>query len=144
MTRTTTFIRAGTLFAIVGLSACGGGTPTSNPTPAPTPATPAATIAATGSGSIVIHPSIDARFGAALETPLRLIESAGGTADWNFARFQLYPGAGRSSATRSDRSRSGPPASGAWPPAATESSRPCSGSTPRTSTASISRSASQT
>jgi hypothetical protein len=27
---------------------------------------------------------------AALETPLRLIESTGGTADWNFARFQLF------------------------------------------------------
>ena len=91
MTRTTTFIRAGTLFAMVGLSARWE-TPTSNPTPAPTPATPSATIAATGSGSIVIDPSIDARFGAALETPLRLIESAGGTADWNFARFQLYLG----------------------------------------------------
>lgn len=92
MTRTTAFIRAGTLIAMVALSACGGSTPTSNPTPAPPPATPSATIAATGSGSIVVHPSIDARFGAALETPLRLIESAGGTADWNFARFQLFLG----------------------------------------------------
>jgi len=92
MARTTTFIRAGTLLAIVGLSACGGGGP-GDPTPPVTqPATPSATIAATGSGSIVVHPSLDSRFGAALETPLRLIESAGGTADWNFARFQLFLG----------------------------------------------------
>jgi hypothetical protein len=92
MTRNKTLIRAGTLIAMIALGACGGSTPTSNPTPAPPPPTPAATIAATGSGSIVVHPSIDARFGAALETPLRLIESTGGTADWNFARFQLFRG----------------------------------------------------
>jgi hypothetical protein len=92
MTRTTTFIRAGTLFAMVALSACGGGgSPTQLPPPTPPP-TPTATISATGAGSIVVHPSLDSRFGAALETPMRLIESAGGTADWNFARFQLYLG----------------------------------------------------
>jgi hypothetical protein len=92
MTRTSAFIRAGTLFAMVGLSACGGGgSPTQLP-PATPPPTPAATIAATGAGSIVVHPSLDARFVAALETPLRLIESTGGTADWNFARFQLFRG----------------------------------------------------
>ena len=90
MTRTTNFIRAGTLLALVGLSACGGNGPTDPPPPPPPPATPAATIAATGGGPIVVHPSLDARFGAALETPIRLVESTGGTADWNFARFQIF------------------------------------------------------
>lgn len=89
MTRTTDFIRAGTLLALVALSACGGDT-VSNPPPPPPVVTPAATISATGGGPIVVHPSIDARFGAALETPIRLVESTGGTADWNFARFQLF------------------------------------------------------
>jgi hypothetical protein len=75
---------------LVGLSACGGGD-SGGPTPLPTPPpAPAATIAATGGGPIVVHPSVDARFGAALETPIRLVESTGGTADWNFARFQIF------------------------------------------------------
>ena len=77
------------LTLVAGLSACGGG-PTGPDSPPPPPPTPAATITAVGSGALVIHPSLDARFGFALATPLRLTETTGGTADWNFARFQTF------------------------------------------------------
>ena len=76
--------------ALVGLGACGGSTgPDPLPSPTPLP-TPAATITAVGSGALVIHPSLDSRFEFALETPIRLTETAGGSADWNFARFQTF------------------------------------------------------
>ena len=75
--------------ALVGLGACGG-SPTAPPPPPPPPPTPAATITAAGSGALVIHPSLDSRFEFALETPIRLTETAGGSADWNFARFQTF------------------------------------------------------
>ena len=39
---------------------------------------------------MVIHPSLDPRLFYALETPIRITETAGGTADWNFARIQLF------------------------------------------------------
>jgi hypothetical protein len=72
------------------LSACGGG-PTTPPPPPPTlPPTPAATVTAKGEGILVIHPSIDARFAFALETPVRITETTGGQADWNFARITLF------------------------------------------------------
>ena len=54
------------------------------------PPTPAATVTSVGAGALVLHPSIDSRFGFALETPMRITETTGGTADWNFARFQLF------------------------------------------------------
>ena len=76
--------------ALVGLGACGGDSGGPDPLP-PTPApTPAATITAVGSGALVLHPSLDSRFALALETPIRLTETAGGSADWNFARFQTF------------------------------------------------------
>jgi hypothetical protein len=59
---------AAALVLVGGLSACGGG----------------------GNGALVIHPSLDSRFGCALETPMRITETAGGTADWNFARFHTF------------------------------------------------------
>jgi len=90
MTRTTQFIRVGTLLALVGLSACGGGTTTSGPTPTPTPVTPSATITAVGAGALTVHPSADNRYAIAIETPIRLSETAGGTADWNFARISTF------------------------------------------------------
>jgi hypothetical protein len=83
-------MRAGAALVLVGLSACGGSTPTGPKTPPTPPPTPAATITAVGAGSIVIHPSLDPRFGFALETPMRITETTGGSADWNFARFQLF------------------------------------------------------
>jgi hypothetical protein len=72
------------------LAACGGGgsSPT-QPVATPTP-TPAATVTATGAGAVVVHPSVDTRFGFAFETPIRVAETTGGTADWNFARISYF------------------------------------------------------
>ena len=38
----------------------------------------------------MLHPSLDTRFGFALETPIRITETTGGTADWNFARISIF------------------------------------------------------
>jgi hypothetical protein len=74
---------------LVSLAACGGGNPP-DPVPSPTPPpAPAASITGTGSGNLVLHPSIDRRFAIAMETPIRLTETAGGAADWGFARLQV-------------------------------------------------------
>ena len=78
----------GVLLAAV-LAGCGGGSSPSAPTPTPTPV-PAATIAATGEGALVLHPSLDSRFTFALETPIRITETTGGTASWNFARISFF------------------------------------------------------
>ncbi len=76
---------------VLALAACGGGgsspTAPSAPTPAPVPS---AAITATGSGSLVLHPSRVSAFAVALETPIRITESAGGSADWGFARMQIF------------------------------------------------------
>jgi hypothetical protein len=88
MTRAGFLTRAGAVLLAVGLCACGSGGPP--PTVSTPPPTPAVAITAVGAGAIVVHPSLDLRFGFALETPMRLTETAGGTADWNFARFQLF------------------------------------------------------
>ena len=80
----------GTLALLACLSACGGDGGPVTPPPVTVPATPAATITAVGAGALVIHPSLDSRFAFALATPMRLTETAGGTADWNFARFQTF------------------------------------------------------
>lgn len=77
-------IAGATVFA-----ACGGDTTTNPPLPPPTPA---ATIQAAGNGVIRLHPSQDARFQVALEMPLRVTESTGGTADWTFARYSVIRG----------------------------------------------------
>jgi hypothetical protein len=74
----------------VGLSACGGGGKVTTPPPPTPPPTPAATISATGGGSLIVHPSIDRRFAIAMETPIRISETAGGSADWGFARLQIF------------------------------------------------------
>jgi hypothetical protein len=74
----------------IGISACGSDTvvgPT--PPPAPPPA-PAAAITISGGGALVLHPSRDARFTFAMETPIRISETAGGAADWGFARMQFF------------------------------------------------------
>jgi hypothetical protein len=78
---------------LVGLTACGGSSPTAPSTPAPTPTpAPAAAITATGNGKLVVHPSANPTFKVALETPLRIQETGGGTANWDFARFSLIQG----------------------------------------------------
>jgi hypothetical protein len=76
-------------FAVLLLASCGGGGGGSPTTPSTAPSTPAVSITAAGEGNMVIHPSLDSRFAFALETPIRITETAGGTADWNFARIQL-------------------------------------------------------
>lgn len=55
----------------------------------PTPTVPAAVVQATGEGALVVHPSADGRFQFALEMPLRVRETAGGSASWTFARMSL-------------------------------------------------------
>ena len=75
--------------AIAALAACGGG-PTEPSPPPPPPPTPAATVTATGEGVLVLHPSLDARYSFALATPIRIRETAGGAADWNFARISFF------------------------------------------------------
>lgn len=84
----TTFAAALVLTLVLG--ACGGGS-TGGPTPVPTPTpVPAASVTGTGEGALVLHPSLDTRFAFALETPLRIAETGGGTADWNFARISFF------------------------------------------------------
>jgi hypothetical protein len=70
----------------VSLTACGGGDPP--PFTGPTPA-PRAAVTVTGDGPLVFHPSLDPTFALALDVPVHLQETAGGTADWNFARMSL-------------------------------------------------------
>jgi hypothetical protein len=78
-----------TLFLM--LNACGGGG-SAGPSPVTTtlPPTPGATVTATGEGCVTLHPSLDTRFGFALGAPLRIAETTGGTADWNFARISIF------------------------------------------------------
>jgi hypothetical protein len=94
MKRTCAVVRVGPLaysIALVAmLSACGGTPPTAPPTVPPPPPTPASTIAAAGAGLLVIHPSLDSRLTFAFESPIRITESTGGTADWNFARMEMF------------------------------------------------------
>jgi hypothetical protein len=79
------------VLAAAVLPGCGGGsgspTVASSPTPPPPPA---AIVTGTGAGSLVLHPSLDPRFAIAMETPIRLTETAGGSADWGFARMQFF------------------------------------------------------
>src|SRR5262245_45809049 len=56
---------------------------------APTPPAPAAAVQGLGEGSLILHPSADARFGIAIDFPVRVRETAGGSAGWNFARLSL-------------------------------------------------------
>jgi hypothetical protein len=71
------------------LIACGGGGSPARPDTV-APPVPAASISATGAGALVVHPSADRRFLVAVETPIRITETGGGTADWNFARMSLF------------------------------------------------------
>jgi hypothetical protein len=76
----------------VALASCGSGTPTGpGPSPTPPPAAHAA-VTATGNGALTVHPSIDSAFGFALEVPIRIRETGGGTADWQYARMSLLKG----------------------------------------------------
>jgi hypothetical protein len=75
--------------AVSLMSGCSGdGPPAVGPTAVP--AAPAASITASGGGVLVVHPSLDPAYAVALETPIRITETAGGRADWNFARMSIY------------------------------------------------------
>ena len=78
------------LLAFSVLTACGSDGPTNPPPPPPPPVVPAASISATGGGILVVHPSANPAYAVALETPIRIIESAGGSANWDFARMALF------------------------------------------------------
>jgi hypothetical protein len=85
---------AATLGACGGGGGSNGGGCSTNPAgpgcATPPPPAPSASISGTGGGSLVLHPSIDGRFAVAMETPIRITESAGGAADWGFARMQIF------------------------------------------------------
>jgi hypothetical protein len=84
------FVRCLALATIaVGLSGCGGDKVVTPPPPTPPP-TPAAAVTGTGAGALVLHPSRDRRFAIAMATPIRISETAGGAADWGFARIQFF------------------------------------------------------
>jgi hypothetical protein len=74
----------------LSLSGCGSSGGSSSPTPVTQPPAPAASITAAGAGALVLHPSLNPVFGVAMETPIRITETGGGTADWNFARMQIF------------------------------------------------------
>lgn len=81
-------VQVGLVLVAMGptLTECSGSTLT--PT-TPTVTVPAAAIQANGEGALVLHPSLDTRFAVAMETPIRVRETAGGTATWDFARLSL-------------------------------------------------------
>ena len=76
---------------LLALPACGGGGGGVTQPPPPTPPPPpAATIAGTGAGLLVLHPSLNPTYSIAMETPIRIRETAGGSADWGFARMSIF------------------------------------------------------
>jgi hypothetical protein len=81
------------VLGVAALVACGGGGGSSPAAPAPVP-TPVASAAVTASGAgfVVIHPSRYSSWSYALETPIRLRETGGGRAKWNYARLSLVLG----------------------------------------------------
>lgn len=76
----------------VSLTACGGGGGGPTTPPVTTPAASRATVEATGNGALTVHPSADPTFGFALEVPIRIRETGGGEADWQYARMSLFLG----------------------------------------------------
>jgi hypothetical protein len=81
--------RLAALSLILALAACGDGGPVTSTPPPPPPPPPAATVTATGSGALVLHPSVNPTYAIAMETPIRITETAGGSADWGFARLSF-------------------------------------------------------
>ena len=85
------FASAVILAGAAGLAACGGGGSSPTAAPAPTPP-PSAAITAAGAGTLVIHPSRYSTWAYALATPVRIRETGGGRAKWNYARLSLVRG----------------------------------------------------
>ena len=76
------------VLGLVALAGCGGSdTPVTPSTPPPAPN---AAISGTGAGLLVLHPSAAAAWAVALEVPVQVAETAGGTATWNYARLALW------------------------------------------------------
>ena len=72
-------------------AACGDDPPPPPPTlPIMPTAVPAAAIQVSGNGDIAVHPSAVAAFAVAVEFPIRIQETAGGTAIWNFFRVSYF------------------------------------------------------
>jgi hypothetical protein len=76
-------------FGLLLFSGCGDD-PVTPPPPPPPPPTPAAAIEVSGNGDIVLHPSADSRFAIAVEFPIQIRETGGGTAVWNFFRVSWF------------------------------------------------------
>lgn len=72
------------------LAGCGSESRPTTPAVVAPPPTPSAAITAIGAGALVLHPSLDSRYAVALETPIRITETAGGSANWGFARMSLF------------------------------------------------------
>ena len=80
--------------ALIAMGGCGGdsGTgPDDMPSPTPPP-TPTVAITSAGDGALVLHPSLSPEWGVKLYVPIRIQETAGGTATWNYARLSLFRG----------------------------------------------------
>jgi hypothetical protein len=80
------------LVGVAGLAACGGGGTSPTAPVVPTPAPSAAAVSATGAGRLVIHPSRYSTWAYALATPVRIRETGGAPARWNYARLSLVRG----------------------------------------------------
>lgn len=79
---------AAVLSFVLALAACGGGSSPTAPV-VTTPPRPAVSITATGSGAVVLHPSVVPQYKVALLTPIRIVEGGGGSASWDFARMSI-------------------------------------------------------
>ena len=80
------------LMSALLLLSCGsdkGSSPTRT-TPPPPPPVPSAAIQVTANGTITIHPSSDRRFCCAIKFPIRIRETGGGSATWNFFRVAYF------------------------------------------------------
>jgi hypothetical protein len=78
--------------AMVGMVACGGGGSSPTTPTAATPVPSAAAVTASGAGYVVIHPSKYSTWAYAVETSIRIRETGGGQAKWNYARVSLLRG----------------------------------------------------
>ena len=78
-----------TVLLLFGCGDGGSNSPTRS-TPPPPPPVPSAAIQVTASGTITVHPSRDRRFCCATKFPIRIRETGGGTATWNFLRVAYF------------------------------------------------------
>jgi hypothetical protein len=78
------------LLVVTVLVRCNDGNTTGNTSTTTTSALPAAAITVSGNGDIAVHPSAVAGFAVAIEFPIRIQETGGGTAIWNFFRVSYF------------------------------------------------------